>query len=135
MRVTFADLDYWLVRGFSGIIQILQERLTRVPHGFCHRVRTLMMSYTTAIIDLNDGVQNRQQEDYPKGESSLATIDEWFTRGLTAIDRYLYIRSTECKTPMSPACVHSIEQHIAALQEIVQREKDKCPPSSGSTGS
>lgn len=121
MRVGLYELDNWALRGFGGVLKILEERL-RSSCGFGPKVQALAEIARRRFCEVCDEIAARPQAEYPPALSSVASVDKWFVDGLNGFNSHLANR-LEDGPPMSPENVDTLRHELTRLQEAYTRAK------------
>lgn len=124
MRVSFKDFDLWLVKGFGGILNILEVRITQFKYGFFKLARERFEMETRRLNEFNAGIQVREQEDVENPKTDLVSLDHWCANAYKGLDRMLEERIEE-DIPINCNVIHTLEEHIVRLQQLIEKEKAK----------
>lgn len=115
MRVGLYELDLWALRGFSGVLRILEERL-RAECGFGPQAQAVATIAGRRFAEVCEQIAARPQEKYPDALSSVASVDKWFVDGLNGFNNHLANRLQD-GPPMSHENVETLRHELQRLQE------------------
>ncbi len=132
MKVSLGDFDFWLIRGLSGIVNLLTSRIKDVKHGFDPRVQQYSKLEVLRLMELDSTVQSWTEEAKPENKATINSIDNWFILGFVAMDKFLKTRADEGPVPIDEPLLQSIQDHITRLEAVIRGEREKCK-SSGSS--
>lgn len=125
--IAMRELDFWLAKGFGGIINMLHTRITQIPAGFSSLAQKLMKQEVKRLNELNEAVQANDDRE-TKTPTDMVCLDNWFIKAFTGLDKYLEERSIDGPTPISPANLSEMEEHVERLQKVIEREKCRNSP-------
>lgn len=117
------EVDYWLARGFGGIVNILHTRVTQFKVGFSARVQRLVGMEARRLAELNDAVQANPDTPH-SGDCDVLCIDRWFTRAFSGLDTYLAKRCEEGPR-LGEETLQLMEGHACKIMDLVTKERCK----------
>lgn len=116
-----SNLDEWLFKGLSGIVNMLVRRVG-LDEPYNKNCKLMLDHEIKRLMEVKLQVDMRQGESIT--ESPFSVLDVWFVKCYEGINHWFDLRGRE-GPKMNPSSLDDLQKHIDRMQEIVNRERNK----------
>jgi hypothetical protein len=101
------ELDIWALRGFGGVLKILDR--SKINGGFSPEAKHILSGYKEKLLALISRIEDSYIEIIPAQTQDIDAIDHWFTEGTHTLLDFL-IRRLESGPPIKDGYFNNMIQ-------------------------
>jgi hypothetical protein len=115
MRVSMFKVDWWLVFGLAGLINIIKDRVSNSEMGFQHYVADSYQTSSKLLSTLAAQIEARRIDSYGERDETVSDIDNWLMHGMEGCLRIAQSRIEEIEQPLDVERLKAVRNKLTEL--------------------